>query len=598
MNSSRDGLLHGNRKWQRRIMQMILCAALPAVAAPLHKPASRNARVQQSDVISPDTQKTAPDLLLKKEDELKSDALAAFVDGIIAEDNGDADKAVDAYKKALSLDPSYGELAVKVAFELARRGDVSSGIEILKDSIKSAPKEPVTYLYLSQLYEKYLKKPDLAQKYAQQALDLDPRNFASYVALYEIYINTGQQKKAAELLERASQLDNDDPQFWLQLGDFYVRLLMKDDGSAAPDDLKKMNAVYEKARALANNDPDVLTRVADYYVLSRQTKDAIPLYLKVVQLKQNTSDPSFTAVQDKLARSFSANGQIDEAISVLQKLIKDNPVRYETYELLGELYEKKGDTKRALENYQQTLLLDPAVPINYLRVAQLFININEFDKAVATVKEARQKFPQVPQITYSLAIAYSKAKKNQEAVATFEEALHEAENVQQDMINGEFYFSYGAAAEQAGLIDKAVALLKKSIELDPGSAAQAYNYLGYMWVDKNQNLDEAGDLIKRAVEMEPQNPAYIDSLGWWYFKKGEPQKALEQLQKAAATIQPEDPVVYEHLGDVYEKLNNSAQALACWQKAATLGPDDKDALAQKIENAKQKLAAHSAEPQQ
>ena len=152
----------------------------------------------------------------------------------------------------------------------------------------------------------------------------------------------------------------------------------------------------------------------------------------------------------------------------------------------------------------------------------------------------------------------------------------------------------GAASERAGLIDKAVELLKKSIELDPGSAAQAYNYLGYMWVEKGEKLDEAGDLIQRALDMEPDNPAYMDSLGWWFYKKGDAEKALEHLQKAAGSIKPEDAVVYEHLGDVYGKLNNVAQALVYWQKAATLDPDDKEELAQKIENAKQKVTAHPA----
>ena len=80
--------------------------------------------------------------------------------------------------KALTLDPTYAELAVKVAYELARRNDPSGGIQILKDTIKAAPKEPLPYIYLSQLYSKNLNKPDLALKYAEQAIALAPENFA------------------------------------------------------------------------------------------------------------------------------------------------------------------------------------------------------------------------------------------------------------------------------------------------------------------------------------------------------------------------------------------------------------------------------------
>jgi tetratricopeptide (TPR) repeat protein len=71
-------------------------------------------------------------------------------------------------------------------------------------------------------------------------------------------------------------------------------------------------------------------------------------------------------------------------------------------------------------------------------------------------------------------------------MTTFAEAMAEAENNHDDLLNYEFYFQYGAAAEQAGLTEKAAGLLKQSIELEPNNAAQAYNYLGYMWADRGE----------------------------------------------------------------------------------------------------------------
>ena len=111
----------------------------------------------------------------------------------------------------------------------------------------------------------------------------------------------------------------------------------------------------------------------------------------------------------------------------------------------------------------------------------------------------------------------------------------------EELIDGSFYFNYGATAEQAGLVDKAATLLKKSIELDPSKAAQAYNYLGYMWVDRNLNLDEAGSMIRKALEIEPENGAFLDSLGWFYFKKGDFARALTELLHAADLIQSPRP---------------------------------------------------------
>jgi tetratricopeptide (TPR) repeat protein len=135
---------------------------------------------------------------------------------------------------------------------------------------------------------------------------------------------------------------------------------------------------------------------------------------------------------------------------------------------------------------------------------------------------------------------------------------------QNEIIDAGFYFNYGASAEQCGLIDKAAMLLKKSIETDPSKAAQAYNYLGFMWINRNRNLDEAGEMIKKALEIELDNGAYLDSLGWFYYKKGEFGKALGELLHSADRINPPAPVVFEHIGDTYRSLGNNSQALTYW----------------------------------
>ena len=169
------------------------------------------------------------------------------------------------------------------------------------------------------------------------------------------------------------------------------------------------------------------------------------------------------------------------------------------------------------------------------------------------------------------------------AVATFEEALHEAEHEDNEIVNARFYFNYGATAEQAGFYEKAADLFRKSIALDPANAADAYNYLGYMWADHNLHLDEAEEMIKRALKIEPNNGAYLDSLGWLEFRQGKFDQALTNLLRAAKNMAHDDPVVFEHMGDTYLKLNRVPQALEAWQKAMALDPQNKQ-LAEKIES--------------
>lgn len=555
-----------------------------------------------ADVWPSEIRPSAPDLQLRPEDANKAEAFASFAKGLLAEDNADQDAMLAAYRRALELDPGYGELAVKVAYELARRNDVSAGIQILKDSIKVRPKEPLPYIYLSQLYSHYLRKPDLALTYAEQALALAPDNFKSYLAVFELHNSTGQKARADAVLARAAKSESRDTSYWIELGEFLQKNCLKDDGSSSPEDLQRMNAVYKRLSELSNDDPVILAKIADYYVLSKQVKEAIPRYLAVLKMGTTSDDPSLASVREKLARSLIFTGQRDEAIKVLEEIVKQNPQRFDTYELLGELYEQKGDIDRAMAQYEHSLLLDSSEPRNHLRLADLLRQAKKYDKAVTMLEQARTKFPDLPFITYGLALALSQAKRHDESLAAFAQAKTDAESRNEELLNASFYFTYGAAAEQAGKLDKAAELLKQSIELDPNSA-QAYNYLGYMWADRGERLDEAGNLIKKAVELDPENGAYLDSLGWFYFKRGENEKALKELLRAQENILREDKrddaVVLDHIGDTYSKLGKIPEALSYWQKAIALEQEDKALaakIAEKIEAAKQKVTSGAPAP--
>jgi tetratricopeptide (TPR) repeat protein len=223
-------------------------------------------------------------------------------------------------------------------------------------------------------------------------------------------------------------------------------------------------------------------------------------------------------------------------------------------------------------------------------LAELLLGpLKENERAVKILNEARQRFPQNPEIAYYLAIAQREAKHSQEAVATFEEALHEAELQGAEINNARFYFDYGAAAEQAGLYDKAADLFRRSIAIDPANAADAYNYLAYMWAEHSMRLDEADQMIKLALQADPNNGAYIDTLGWLEYRQGKFDQALVDLLRAAQKLTHDDPVVFEHIGDTFAKINKIAQAVDAWQKAFNLDPKNKK-LSEKIDNAKTKMS--------
>lgn len=557
--------------------------SLPAVLAAKTSSAPRYRSLE--DTFYSDIRPATPDQQLPKSLEKKADAQASYMEGLLLEEEGDYEDALSAYSKSLQLDPGGNpQLAVRIAHDYAKRGDVANGIDILKDLAKARPNEPLAYLNLAYFYLKQLKKPELAVKYAEQAVEVDPKNFAGYQTLFEVYMALKEKKDAESTLVKAQRLDSKDPNFWLTLVDLSIQLYSNNQSFPAQR-VAAVDALLKKAAGYAGNDGNIFAKIADDYVVIDQVASAIPFYLRTLELNKDNAD-----VRYKLAQSFLKTGQRDQAIRSLEEMLKANPLKFEIYEFLARLYEEAGNKQRALANYEQALLLAPNQPENYLHTAEVELELKQYDRAISTLEEARRRFP-IPQITYSLAIALSTSKRYSDALPIFEAALQEANSNEEELIDGSFYFNYGATAEQAGLVDKAAALLKKSIELDPSKAAQAYNYLGYMWVDRNLNLDEAGSMIRKALEIEPENGAYLDSLGWFFFKKGDLNRALSELLHAADLINPPDPVVYEHIGDTYRSLGNSPQALTYWQKALSLDPQNQS-IASKIDQAKAKMTSN------
>ena len=541
----------------------------------------------------------ANDLNLQSEGLRKADALANFVAGAAFEENGEVDKALDAYRKVLNVDPGHVELACHVADLLSRQNDFPQAIDVLKDAIASNPKHAQPYLALSFVYAKYLRKPDQAAEYVNRAIALDARNIEGYQRLFELQSAAGNTQLALQTLDRAANVKTEDAAFWVRLGKLYAAALIKAGAQPKPGDLGRVNQVFKKAAEYGRDDAAVLKDVADYYASSQQLKDAIPLYLRVLELQPDDSN-----AREKLATGFILTNQRGKAIQMLEQVIKEHPEKYQPYELLAQVLDddaraleranktdqSQAQFKRAAANYEQSLLIEPMRANTYLRLAELLLGpVKDPERAVNLLTDGRRRFPNAPEIIYYLALAQREAKRPQQAVATFEEARHEAELEDSEMVNARFYFNYGATAEQAGLYEKAADLFRQAIAMDPANSADACNYLGYMWVQQNSHLDEAEGMIKRALQSEPNNGAFLDSLGWLEFRQGKYDQALQDLLRAAKNLTKDDAVVFEHIGDTYSQLKQVNQALEAWQKALALDPKNQ-LLAEKIENAKTRLS--------
>jgi tetratricopeptide (TPR) repeat protein len=260
---------------------------------------------------------------------------------------------------------------------------------------------------------------------------------------------------------------------------------------------------------------------------------------------------------------------------------------------LAFLYARQSMDQKAIEECQYVLDRVPGDASVSILLSEMYVSMARFDDAIATLEKVipglerslRRRDSEKSMLAeayYRLATAYSGKGESRQADLYFQKSIDVYEEVLAEQGNTGTYYDIAMVYDAMGDFSLAEKYLRKHIELEPDEP-NAYNFLGYMFVENNVNLEEAVDLIRIAVEDEPENGAFRDSLGWAYFKLGELDKAVEELEKAVQLI-PEDSSIREHLGEVYlEKGGKFAKkAVLEWEKSLEIKPKN-DSLQQRLE---------------
>jgi tetratricopeptide (TPR) repeat protein len=248
-----------------------------------------------------------------------------------------------------------------------------------------------------------------------------------------------------------------------------------------------------------------------------------------------------------LAMAFEGLKKIDEAIESFEKVPQTSSYHRSALVRLSFLYQEKGDTKKALSLMNKALEEEPNEPGLYLFLGALYEEMEDYDKAISTLKKGL--------------------------------------DLQRDHIR--LHFRLGIVYDKAGDKEACIQEMRAVIEQDP-SHAEALNYLGYTYAELGTNLDEAEELIKRAMKLKPDDGYITDSLGWVYYMKGFYEEAVKFLEEAAKLV-PDDATILEHLGDAHMKVNELEKSLESYRKALENKEKDKAPLEDKIESVHKQL---------
>ena len=268
--------------------------------------------------------------------------------------------------------------------------------------------------------------------------------------------------------------------------------------------------------------------------------------------------------------------QYDDAVAVLEGMLKGMPESSDLLYLAGVSHDGKGDDDQAIRYFKMVAPDNRFYENAVVHTAILYQEQQRIPEAIDYIKAAIKNIPNNPEFMLYLGSFYEEMAAYADAESTLKKGLDiDPEHVR-------IQFRLGVVYDKWGKKSDSIATMKKVIALDPQNA-NALNYLGYTYADMGKNLDEAESLIREALKHKPDDGYITDSLGWVLYKKGLFQEALIYLEKAVQ-LTSDDPIILEHLGDVYLKVNDKANALKYYQESLRKKTEDTETLEHKIKN--------------
>lgn len=503
--------------------------------------------------------------------------------------------AFDAFTKVRETEPWDVQTMVALGQLHLSREQFSEAAEIFAEASRYVPNNRILYNFLADARERAGQDKEAAEA-LQRILALDPGDLGTRIRLAELLGRSDDHAGALEVLDAAPPSSRDDrrlmylrarelfladrPEEALELterleegGDLNrrLRLYVTDLRARILAGLDRSEEAFEELTELLELDPgnsDLVRRVSAQLAQGGRDDEARSLLAEFIRRHAGESedDPglslSVRSARLALAAFLTENESWDEALEALEPMLgsADQETRQTGVINTAEVLHQAGRTAEALD------LLGTAggnEPSSTRKRIELLLRSGDEGRARRLMRASRRGDLEV-----GLA-----AVQGFQADRRYEETLSVLEELTQRHPDSlEAHFLLGVARERSGAADRAAASFLRVLEINP-EHDPTLNYLGYMWADRGEHLERALELVQRAVALDPHNGAYIDSLGWAYYRLGQYPEAREHLERAVQ-LAPGDPVVYEHLGDVYVALGENGKAAELYRRALQTAADD------------------------
>ncbi|MCM2280440.1 MAG: tetratricopeptide repeat protein [Bdellovibrionaceae bacterium] len=506
-------------------------------------------------------------------------------------------RAIEEYKLTLVYDPQSAMVRFRLAQEYVKQGLVSEAMEQAKLALEHDPKLVEAHMLLGGLHSA-LKMYTEAMAMYRTVLELDPENTDAPMFIGALY---AEQKRYPEAITQFETLAKNKENRSPHVAWYYVGRIQLEEGKPGAE--ARAEKAFLKALEQKPEFVDATLALGQIYESRNKRDQAKQLYksfqaksgpdagvaeaLGRLHLEDEEFDKAFEQyevlesnddenlnVKVKMAFILIEKKKYSEAILKLEEILSRAPYSDKIRFYLGAVYEEIKEYKAAIAQFAKIPIGSSYYAEGVVHTAYLHKLNGDYRDAVKAIEEGIRNQPEHPQFYALYASFLDDLKEYEKGIAMLQAAVSKFPE------HAQLHFFLGSMHDRLGQTAKTEKSMTRVLEID-ANHVQALNFLAYTYAEQNKELDSAERLVRRALELQPNDGYIMDTLGWVLFKKGDTAEAVKVLE-AAYKEQPSESVIAEHLGDAYYKLQLPEKAKRMYQRA--FETETNDANQRKIRN--------------
>lgn len=495
-------------------------------------------------------------LLNKAYVNIPSEAALSFALAETYQKMNDLVKASMYAKEAVELEPKNKWYRLKLADIYSQTGQNDATLRVLRELIETNPNDLNALTALASTQSKQKKFLD-ANKTLDRILRLGSENWMIYYEKFQNFNALDMRDSSISMLRKMQEMEPENLVTLQILSQFY----------ADSDDIESAKSVLLNALEVNKRDPETMLMLADMYISEAKWDSAGALVVAFVSdtLVSAFDKLPFVDHLIKVYRSDPSNEVLGKVmIEIVDTYAGAHPLFGPAHAYAAELYIELKENDKAIEALNKTVKLMPANEQAWQERIRLHLEAERYEMAIKAALEADEMIPDNPFILYLLGNAYYLNNQSDQAVIWLERAL---ELPTRSEFKSVIYTALGDGHNAMRDFIKADAAFEKSIELNPNNDITLNNY-AYSLSNRGDQvlLVKAKEMADRALKASSDNPSYLDTAGWIYYRLGDYRKARELVGKSLE-LYPSSAEVLEHMGDIMDKLGDKQSAKTYWKRA-------------------------------